>query len=1013
MTDPTTPVPPTSIDELLRHHEWLRRLAGRLIADPAAADDAVQQTWLAALRNRPRSGAPVKGWLATVLRNTLRQRHRESTRRDTRERAVAVTERDTDTTETVERFELQRRLVEEVAALDEPYRTTVLLRFFEDRTPTEIATRQDVPVKTIESRLYRAQRKLRERMDARHAGDREAWCAPLAPWALGASGGGGAAATSASLAAIQGTTVTMNIAKLAAAAVLALLTVGTWTAFGPGDDEPARDPGAGDRSVAAASESEGPAAGAEREAAAAPTPASESEAPPAQGEPTPRVGATKELVIRVDDDFGAPAPRVRVALVQVGVVVAQGETNDHGEVSFEPIGGALDCAVTGGAVWPSVHRVDGSGGRQLVQLPTGAPLGGVVRVDGRPPLEPVRVIFDVHAQSVTELALPPEVWKALGQPGLGPGALTVDTDADGRFRFVGLPAGVRGRLRVFTEGLMKEAGGPPLFDVVAMRADLELRLTRLPRLGGRLLDPTGAPMPKGFLSFRTQHGSRMRFTDAEGRFEHQLTDAGVTEIEILARATRGESRTTFSFSGPFAPIHDLGDLRLDESRSITMRVVGHEGRPVVGAYAYVDGGWDSSSAPSDAGGLLTMRIAPSIEHLIVAAEGYELRRVPVAAVASPGSVVRLTKATSLVVHLVGPDPLPHRTVHVRVRSAGMIFSEAEFQLVERQGEWATPRGMHHDADGSGAAFPFRADGRCLIRRLVPGVPFELTVKTGLGTVLADHRLVLSPGEERVIDVETATIRSVEGLVRGPDDRPVGRARVGIAHLEAQSTRVWTKSDGRFVFEDVMAPTVTVLVERPGFAPYRLEDVVVPADGLKLDIRLEPARVVDVIIFDTAGAPVDDIEVRAEAPTTRDVLVPFNDSEPTRDGKTTLFDLPTGPVTIAFEYAGGAFERTLAIGVSEAHFIVPATGRVTARWNIPTDEVRFGRLRLESVDGANATIFGNDDVLSGEGGTTIESAVPGTYAVTLEKWHDDWEGSDVVMRGTVVVLAGTAAEVVWE
>src|SRR5690606_23864875 len=47
----------------------LRRLARALTADDATADDLVQDTWVAALRNPPGEDRPVRPWLSTVMRN--------------------------------------------------------------------------------------------------------------------------------------------------------------------------------------------------------------------------------------------------------------------------------------------------------------------------------------------------------------------------------------------------------------------------------------------------------------------------------------------------------------------------------------------------------------------------------------------------------------------------------------------------------------------------------------------------------------------------------------------------------------------------------------------------------------------------------------------------------------------------------------------------------------------------------------------------------------------------------
>ena len=62
--------------ELLEHAGWLQALARRLVRDPGAADDLVQETWVAALGGSRARGETTRAWLATVLRNFLRQRVR-------------------------------------------------------------------------------------------------------------------------------------------------------------------------------------------------------------------------------------------------------------------------------------------------------------------------------------------------------------------------------------------------------------------------------------------------------------------------------------------------------------------------------------------------------------------------------------------------------------------------------------------------------------------------------------------------------------------------------------------------------------------------------------------------------------------------------------------------------------------------------------------------------------------------------------------------------------------------
>lgn len=83
---------PTDASALLVHADFVRQLARGLLSDPAGVDDVVQETWMAALTHPPRDASPPRGWLATVLKNRVRERHRRSTNRARREEASAVPE---------------------------------------------------------------------------------------------------------------------------------------------------------------------------------------------------------------------------------------------------------------------------------------------------------------------------------------------------------------------------------------------------------------------------------------------------------------------------------------------------------------------------------------------------------------------------------------------------------------------------------------------------------------------------------------------------------------------------------------------------------------------------------------------------------------------------------------------------------------------------------------------------------------------------------------------------------
>lgn len=178
-----------SLSALLQHSQWVRRLAGSLVRDDALADDLTQETWAAALAHPPTPGLPVRPWLAQVLRNLVRMRFRGDRRRQGREtrageESVAAGGHLDSPEQLVARVDLQRLLSEQVLALPEPFRTTLLLRYYEGLSAAEIAERQEVPAGTVRWRLKTGLDKLRAALDRTHGGERQAWLSLVAPLAV-------------------------------------------------------------------------------------------------------------------------------------------------------------------------------------------------------------------------------------------------------------------------------------------------------------------------------------------------------------------------------------------------------------------------------------------------------------------------------------------------------------------------------------------------------------------------------------------------------------------------------------------------------------------------------------------------------------------------------------------------------------------------------------------------------------------------------------------------------------
>jgi len=218
----------TTMNELLAHAGFVRTLAGRLIQDEHSAEDIAQSTWVVALERPPASGIHARSWLARVVGNLTRRISRSEARRRTHEAATKTPESvDCPETEAVTK-EAVRIMTDAVLTLKEPYRKTILLRFYEDLSIHEVAVRQKVPTGTVKSRLKRGANLLRERLDAAHGGVRRRWVSALSPLAgLRAIPAGGAAAAAGIGAAVK-LKVGLVCAVLLGISVPTVAALGLW-----------------------------------------------------------------------------------------------------------------------------------------------------------------------------------------------------------------------------------------------------------------------------------------------------------------------------------------------------------------------------------------------------------------------------------------------------------------------------------------------------------------------------------------------------------------------------------------------------------------------------------------------------------------------------------------------------------------------------------------------------------------------------------------------------------------
>lgn len=300
-----------SLARLQEHTAFIQRVARALVQDAATADDLVQEAWIAALQAKGPIRSP-RAWFSTVLRNLARQRFRTDARRSRREEASSIPEGNPETPDAVaERFETGRLVADHVAMLEDPYRRTVLLHYFDELSLADIARRENVPASTVRWRLKRALEQLRERLDQVHGGDRRRWCLALVPLAVPR---------------VERTPLWLSLA--AATLLLGIGSIGIWSWVGDGvrsgetpdrvvgvakvdesstleraDDAPPSDEPTDDESTSAASSTTG----------APPVPADED--PLAEPTPTARSAG---LVGRFVDTEGEPIEGVKLDPGNVG-----------------------------------------------------------------------------------------------------------------------------------------------------------------------------------------------------------------------------------------------------------------------------------------------------------------------------------------------------------------------------------------------------------------------------------------------------------------------------------------------------------------------------------------------------------------------------------------------------------------------------------------------------------------------------------------------------------------------
>ena len=810
---------PLEAEDLNAHRDALRALARALVGDEHLAEDVVQDAFVAALGQPPRSVQALKAWLAEVVRNGARKAGRREAERPARE-ARAWEERGAPESSAGEQeaqraFDAHLEVSRALRALPEPYRTALYLRFFRDLGPGDLAAQLEVSRETVKTRLRRGLDLLRADLDRRHGGDRRAWTHALAPLFLPTPSAPSppaipaAAAAGAGLAGVFTMKVMLTVLALAATVTLVVVVRST-----PGGETPR--PSDAEREIAAAETDLRPAGSAGGGPVAPADPGrrevdggAEGAAPDGPAAPAPLAPAR----IAVVDDRGIAVAGARVAFRGRASVA----TDTSGRAQLPRIagdnGGARRVLTIEGEGYLSVEREVEVAGEEpdlgTHVLVRGASIRGrVLDPDGQAVPHAVVLVADPGGRRAGSVA-------SLASSGAAPASGRADEA--GVFELGGLPAGPV-RVWATAEGWMDGSSSVLELEVGARLEDVTLALAPLAardEITGWVLLPGAETDPRPeqltvWVRFTTDEGVRTRTApvNPDGRFRYQV-EAQVPHA-LWVQAPPGEwdgrhqvftgARPLADQRGSVAPDVQPGtsDLMLgfEPAPSVALAVRGEDGRTLE-AFTVITvefSGEDLTQqlpwrrevvAPA------RLTLPTTSFYLAVEAEGYDRARLgaldPHGDVADP-LVVTLSPLQPITGRVTaGGRPVPGAQVELyRPAPAHKRTVKAGFLLRME----AAPSAWGRCADDGTFAVTLRDSGRFFVRATAPG---------WAGAELGPLELDGEVGAEDV-DLELTAGGAIVGTVRLPAGEEATGWTVGASRGDPEPRTTVVGPDGSYRFE---------------------------------------------------------------------------------------------------------------------------------------------------------------------------------------------------------------------
>jgi len=159
-----------------RHQDAVFAMALRLLGGRGDAEDAAQEVFLRVYRGLDafKGEARFSTWLYRITYNLcadwLRRNKRAERRATVIEEAGTVADRRANLEEGILQSETRDNVRRALDGLDERYSSVVVLFYYQKMSYEQIAAVLELPMKTVETRLYRARKLLRERLESEREG---------------------------------------------------------------------------------------------------------------------------------------------------------------------------------------------------------------------------------------------------------------------------------------------------------------------------------------------------------------------------------------------------------------------------------------------------------------------------------------------------------------------------------------------------------------------------------------------------------------------------------------------------------------------------------------------------------------------------------------------------------------------------------------------------------------------------------------------------------------------------